>query len=231
MEMNKIDKIDYCMGKLSRLSAEKKSELLTVLTKEKSERLAKERNELFTKLAEIRRNSGNMSGAEVSKKMREIDTRLAEIHRSEVLAQMLVEIRKYPSRMHAIISNELGSIGEKVVADWLLLNDHPFIHFGYHHWVGPVFCSADDWGETKFLTSEEGERLNSLFDELRRIRYRRPDFLARMPELTFLEVKVNKFEMPRKEKAFLALAKKHGFEARMACVKVEVSPVSLRNLT
>ncbi len=144
---------------------------------------------------------------------------------------LILEYLKKHGKMHANISNELGAIGEKVVADWLTSNNYPFIHFGYHGWAGPMFRSTYDWEETEFLTSEEKERVHSLFDNLRRIRYKRPDFLVRMPELTFLEVKVNKFEMPRKEKAFLALAEKHGFEARMACVKIEISPVSLRNLS
>jgi hypothetical protein len=117
-------------------------------------------------------------------------------------------------------------IGEKVVVDWLTSSNYPFIHFGYHGWAS-YLTPYNDWED--FLKPEEKERVLSLFDELRGIKYRRPDFLARMPELTFLEVKVNKFETPKKQKAFLALAKKYGFETKMACLNVDIGIVSLRN--
>lgn len=142
------------------------------------------------------------------------------------ITKIITEIRKQPKRLSTNISNELGMIGEKVIVDWLTANNYSFIHFGYHGWASylPLY---DDWED--FLKPEEKERLLCLFNELREIKYRRPDFLARMPELTFLEVKVNKFEMPKKEKAFLALAKKYGFETKMACLNIDIGIVSLRN--
>ncbi len=147
-------------------------------------------------------------------------------NKQDRIAKIIAEIRKQPKNLSTNISNELGMIGEKVVVDWLTSSNYSSIHFGYHGWASylPLY---DDWED--FLTSEEKERVLSLFDELRGIKYRRPDFLTRMPELTFLEVKVNKFEMPKKQKAFLVLAKKYGFETKMACIKIEIGPISLRN--
>lgn len=124
----------------------------------------------------------------------------------------------------ASISNELGIIGEKVVADWFASRKYPFVHFGYHSWAG---YHERDWEEGKLLTPKEKAKVRSLLAGLRRIRCGRPDYLVRMPELTLVEVKVNRFETARKRKALLALAKRCGFNVMTAYVEIGIGPVVL----
>src|SRR5271157_3629854 len=91
------------------------------------------------------------------------------------IAKILAKVRQQPRKISTNISNELGIIGEKVIVDWLISSNYPFIHFGYHGWAGSAYSTTHDWEETGFLTPEEKERVLSLFNDLRRIRYGRPD--------------------------------------------------------
>jgi hypothetical protein len=45
-----------------------------------------------------------------------------------------------------------------------------------------------------------------------------PDFLVRMPNLTFLEIKVNNSKLESRHKLFLIIAKVDGFDSKIARV-------------
>ncbi len=89
-----------------------------------------------------------------------------------------------------------------------------------------------------FLTTEERKRLKALLNSFSKVRLRRgkhraghgyhhsnvlPDFIVKMPELAFLEVKVNNSRVEPNQRSFLRMAKTHGIEARVAHVSIRVA--------
>jgi hypothetical protein len=51
-----------------------------------------------------------------------------------------------------------------------------------------------------------------------------PDLLARMPNLTFIEIKVNNSKLESRQKLFLEVAKADGFDSKIARVLVKGTP-------
>jgi hypothetical protein len=49
-----------------------------------------------------------------------------------------------------------------------------------------------------------------------------PDLLVRMPKLTFVEVKSNYSRLESRQKLFLTIAKRHGFDTKIARVSVRI---------
>ncbi len=159
------------------------------------------------------------------------------------------------------ISNEIGAIGEKIARDWLIQHNYAvlpiwgtwkdsdeYLRFKKDYSISPLGLGLmNDQFENeikltkKLFTLEEQKRLRSLLKDVEKMKrtldlkhgriYIQPDILARIPELTFIEVKVNDSQLRRGQKEFLDLARMNGFGTKIMRVSVQiVSEVIMKDI-
>ncbi len=134
-----------------------------------------------------------------------------------------------------LLSVEAGRIGEEIVREWLRERHYAFVDGWGLNWLNgsdDFFVRYPEAGEqfASFFENEDSDKIRALMDQFnsRRIHYKDsgvttgiPDFIAKMPRLTFIEAKTNGADVSPRQRAFLQLAKKYGFDSVVVRVNVK----------
>jgi hypothetical protein len=145
------------------------------------------------------------------------------------------------------ILNEVGMIAEKAVENWL--NKHGYPNIRSHRvlledWRDLGFYSYLFESDMYSLAKRDLERTDKLLTKQEKVRIDRfirevlqvvaddsdrrhhsgffPDLIAKMPNLTFIEVKSNNAKLEPRQRIFFDLARKHGFGTKVVRVLVKV---------
>lgn len=146
--------------------------------------------------------------------------------------------------MYMNISNELGKLGEKAMEEWFLDNGYDYVHLYNSPFQGAFFRNDIEYivrrpEEYPWLNKKEIDDLEMLNESLMDIDFKEgthregrgyhhaekyPDYLAKIPDLTFIEVKVNNAKLQPNQRTFMKYASQLcGIETLVARIKVDIT--------